>query len=365
MGIGTDIGGSVRIPASNCGIAGFKPTPMRMTGKGITTSKKGMYEGPGGQYVIKSSAGPMARCVQDLEQMMQLWCDNMWRADPCIPKQPWDASIARDEERKLRYGVLRYDKFFPTSPAVARAVDIAAEGLRRDGHEVVELDVDLMWNATTFATLMSAEGDLHSIVSSVEGEKLHPSYEFLYSTTQVPAPVRYMLVKLLGMLGYTRMHLLLKTGYTLNAREYVDATAKRDELCDEFMAMLQNRGIDALLVPQQAVPAMKHGLCSRINVACSYTFLFNNLHFPAGTVPVTCVQPGEDNYDVTPKFGDTFESFAKVNNEGSAGLPIGVQVATLPYCDELCVKAMRDVEKAVALQRPTPKVSATTAKLSY
>jgi hypothetical protein len=55
-------------------------------------------------------------------------------------------------------------------------------------------------------------------------------------------------------------------------------------------------GLDAVLYPGLALPAFRHGDSADITAACSYTFVFNALHFPAGVCPVTTVQPGETSY---------------------------------------------------------------------
>jgi fatty acid amide hydrolase len=61
MGLGSDIGGSIRIPAHYCGCVGFKPTPMRMTGLGSVIPR---LNGRNGQIVIKPTIGPITRrCV--------------------------------------------------------------------------------------------------------------------------------------------------------------------------------------------------------------------------------------------------------------------------------------------------------------
>ena len=364
LGIGTDIGGSVRIPALNCGVVGFKPTSQRMSSSGIA-AKKGDGEGPQGQYHVVPAAGPLARCVADCDLAMQLWCNSMSNTDTTIPPQPWASQVK--ETRRLRFGVIRYDGFFPACTAVERAVDIAVEGLQRDGHEVVDFCSDgynLSWNGETFSKLMQAEGNLHSLVASVDGERLHKYYSFFYLNSQIPRPVRWILGKILGLLGKTRVQKIMEGGYALDARSYMEAIHERDEHKRRMVARMQEMGIDALLCAQMGVPAMLHGKCSRINIACSYTFLFNNVHFPAGNVPVTYVDEDEQHYD-TPceRFADTFEAFTKENMVASAGLPVGVQVATLPFRDELCLRAMLEVERAVAQQMVKPTLSRDTAML--
>ena len=58
---------------------------------------------------------------------------------------------------------------------------------------------------------------------------------------------------------------------------------------------LQARGIDAILCPPHALPAMQHGKGFDLLAAASYAFLFNLLGFPAGIVSLTRVRAGEDN----------------------------------------------------------------------
>jgi Asp-tRNA(Asn)/Glu-tRNA(Gln) amidotransferase A subunit family amidase len=71
VGMGTDVAGSIRIPASYCGICGFKPTNGRLSMKGVAVPRR---ERANGQKEISPSAGPMARCVGDLELIMRVLC---------------------------------------------------------------------------------------------------------------------------------------------------------------------------------------------------------------------------------------------------------------------------------------------------
>src|SRR5205814_3992006 len=60
LGIGTDIGGSIRVPAHFCGVAGIKPTLDRLPMRGIAT-------GIAGQEAVRAMCGPLARTAGDLQ----------------------------------------------------------------------------------------------------------------------------------------------------------------------------------------------------------------------------------------------------------------------------------------------------------
>jgi len=79
LGLGSDIGGSVRVPAAWCGVYGFKPTPARSS----------VFEAMAadGEYFIgfkqcKTAAGPFARSVSDLKMFFEVCFGNLWNYDP-------------------------------------------------------------------------------------------------------------------------------------------------------------------------------------------------------------------------------------------------------------------------------------------
>uniref|UniRef100_A0A4W5RAS6 Fatty acid amide hydrolase n=1 Tax=Hucho hucho TaxID=62062 RepID=A0A4W5RAS6_9TELE len=87
LGMGSDIGGSIRIPSSFCGICGFKPTANRLSSRGATSCSRG-------QKSVLSSFGPMARDVDSLALCMQaLLCDHMFRLDPTVPPIPFNQQV--------------------------------------------------------------------------------------------------------------------------------------------------------------------------------------------------------------------------------------------------------------------------------
>jgi Asp-tRNA(Asn)/Glu-tRNA(Gln) amidotransferase A subunit family amidase len=84
VGIGTDIGGSVRIPAHFSGNTALKPTARRLSLQGFRASVPG-------QEAIPAVAGPMASRVEDLVLVLkELWCQEAWDRDCDLVPVPFD-----------------------------------------------------------------------------------------------------------------------------------------------------------------------------------------------------------------------------------------------------------------------------------
>ena len=78
LGLGSDSGGSVRLPAHYCGVAGLKPTTGRVPNTGA-------YELPGGLTDTRSQVGPLSRFVEDLELALSIIAGPDWHDSGVIP----------------------------------------------------------------------------------------------------------------------------------------------------------------------------------------------------------------------------------------------------------------------------------------
>lgn len=116
-GLGTDTGGSVRIPASLCGCYGFRPTTKRYSQSGIVPISH-----------TRDTAGPLARSVEDC-----VLIDGLVTAGP--------RAVEPAALRGLRLGVPRAYFYPGLDPAVAAVAERALAGLRRLGAVLVEQDV--------------------------------------------------------------------------------------------------------------------------------------------------------------------------------------------------------------------------------
>ena len=126
-GVGSDGGGSIRIPAHFTGICGLKPTPGRIP-------STGHFPGSAGPFAYLGVVGPMARTVRDVERLFEV----MAGPDPGDPSSA-PVGIRRwkdDEIRRLRVAYFEDDGSSPVTPETAAAVRKAADALRSQGFEV-------------------------------------------------------------------------------------------------------------------------------------------------------------------------------------------------------------------------------------
>lgn len=129
MGLGNDIGGSVRNPAFCSGITAHKPTPHRLP---RASSVPPTSPGPAGQ--LMSVNGPMARSVEDLISMFELIHGRHGR-------DPWSVTSPFEPDRSQRPAIALVPEVpgGDTDPEIAAGVRTAGEVLAANGFEVVEV----------------------------------------------------------------------------------------------------------------------------------------------------------------------------------------------------------------------------------
>src|SRR5262245_61360971 len=141
---------------------------------------------------------------------------------------------------------------------------------------------------------------------------------------------------------------------------YWQLVDRKNQLAAQVIANMRQQRIDALLCPPPAVPAMPHVKAFDLLAAASYAMVINLLGLPSGTVSTTRVAAGEDNS--RPQAHDTVLRKARMTDEGSVGLPVGVQVSSLPWREDVVLAIMGALEKCVAVRANYPGVCIVPAE---
>jgi Asp-tRNA(Asn)/Glu-tRNA(Gln) amidotransferase A subunit family amidase len=299
-GIGSDGGGSVRIPAHYSGICGLKPTPGRIP-------STGHYPGSAGPFAQLGVVGPMARTIRDIEQLFEVVAGPD-PGDPCaapVPlRRPSDAEV-----RKLHVAYFEDDDVTPVTSETAAAVRAAAEALRRRGFQVehwvppgLERIWRLWWNLFGRAGQMAFE----QTVAGREAD-LSPVFRDFRERVAAEPP--------------------------LSAGELLNTLLERDVIRGAILAKMEEFPI--LVCPACAVPAFRHGEREwtvqgrRVEYlkAMSYSQWFNLLGNPAAVVPV---------------------------GKSPEGLPIGVQIVGRPWEEEGVLAVAAKIEDSCGGFRRPP-----------
>jgi Asp-tRNA(Asn)/Glu-tRNA(Gln) amidotransferase A subunit family amidase len=299
-GVGSDGGGSVRIPAHFVGICGLKPTPGRIP-------STGHFPPSGGPFMQLGVVGPMARTARDVARMFEVMAgpDPGDPASAPVPLRRW----SEDEIRKLRVAYFEDDGATPVTPETAAAVRVAAEALRQQGFQVeawrpenLERVRQLWWN-------LFGRGIQMAMAPMLDGRESEFSPLFREFRGWVAAEK------------------------PLSAAELLNTLLMRDALRGAFLARMENFPI--LLCPVCVFPAFKHGERNwtiggrkvEYLKAMSYSQWFNLLGNPAVVVPV---------------------------GKSPEGLPIGVQIVGRPWEEEAVLTVAAKIEEACGGFRRPP-----------
>lgn len=142
------------------------------------------------------------------------------------------------------------------------------------------------------------------------------------------------------------------TGGPLSAREFWEEVDRLKAYRSRFLATMELENIHAILCPPFPLPALTHGASFEIGLGGAYSLLYNVLGFPAGVAPVTSVRDGEET-DRPPSRELAFKRASEVE-EGSRGLPIGVQVAGKPWREDVVLALMGALEEAFSTRTGHP-----------
>lgn len=336
LGLGTDIGGSVRVPAAFCGIVSLKPTTGRC-------DDDDDFWGPRGQQAVKSQVGVMARSVADVELGLQVINGEQAPSRPPMPLK----SSNSVQVSALKVAYYTDDGTFGVSPGVARAVHEAAAALQAGGATVTAwTPPDAGRALRLYYSIMGADG-LHSVRECMKASRKAPQIARLLLLSAMPRILIKLLMPALRLLGQPSVAETLRSFGTNTTSEYWSLLRDQADYQAGFaqaLARAPGGPFDVILCPPCALPAYTHGSSNDLLTAGAYAVLYNLLGYPAGVVPVTRVRAGEESS--RKPLRDMVQGSAAKVEVGSVGLPVGVQVVALPWQEHVALAAMKVIEAA-------------------
>ena len=330
LGVGTDIGGSIRIPAFCNGLYGIKPSADRIPY--IGQQESGL---PGTSSIsLKSRAGPLARSLRDCELFLRTVAASApWLRDPNIVPGFWDSmDLGPRREQGLRFGVLMTDNTTTPLPPIRNLLHEVTSALNKAGHSATVIPTPPAFAKLQFlsAALLSAVGSEHTF--AIMKETGEPLIAWLKERMHERPP--------------------------RSLYELADLQKQREELATEVLKQLWsvatpdgNVEVDALicLVAPHPVPGIDRW------DAVGYTIDWVLLDYCAGFVPVRMFEEKDMEGEPEGKEGEVLGSTDKRNRElwkreerkTYLGTPLGVQVVAPKLQEKRLYRAMETVDGAV------------------
>ena len=343
LGLGGDLGGSIRVPAHFTGIHGLKPTSGRLTNEGVPPHLFAT-----GQEAILAQPGPMARTVADLALAMEVLAAPADRLTvDGVPPVPWHGPAGISIEG-LRVGMFTDDGFFAAAPALRRAVEEAAAALEKRGARVEAFDPpDAAEALRIWLGILSADGGA-GMTALLDGSKPDPAVKGMLQGGRLPNRLRPLVARIMAAQGQEHLAFLIQIMGPRSAADYWDLVDARTAYRAAYVEAMEaggtgGNGFDAIICPPFALPAFTHGTAGDLVAAGSYALPFNVTGMPAGTVAATRVQPGEES-DRAPS-RDAAIKTARMVEENSAGLPVSVQVAGRHWREDVVLAVMAALEE--------------------
>jgi aspartyl-tRNA(Asn)/glutamyl-tRNA(Gln) amidotransferase subunit A len=292
--MGSDTGGSIRLPAAFCGLAGLKPTFGRVSKRGVLPLAWSL-----------DNCGPLTWTVVDCAIMLQVVAGHD-RRDPSsanVPAPDYRDGI-EDGIAGMRIGLVRhwYDRDATAEPAAREAMQAAVHVLQELGAEVIDVELPLLQQFQA----------CNRIITMCEAFSIH-AHHLANRPEDYGAVTRYRILP----------------GAMMGAADYLAALRQQRECAAQTLAVLDK--VDVLLTATTYGPApVQASMRAEANFARPpLTNPFNLTQLPAISI---------------------------CNGFSDEGLPLAMQIAARRFDEATCLKVARAYEKATPWRQRRPEL---------
>lgn len=293
--LGSDLAGSIRIPAHFCGVAGLRPTAGLVPGAGHAPPVSGLH-------ALGASLGPLARHVSDLRLLLSVLSDRR-DTSTLIPSSPLSNEETARGLRGLRVASYTHDGTVKVAEEIAAAVELATSALTSVGMEAVdevppgvEKATDLWLSLFEYAT----QRFIRSVYEGREEDAGRAARVILERGNKWGAP---------------------------SLDRLLEAWDERDRVRAVLLEWMERTPL--FVAPVGAVPAFKHDEYGRVEIGGASVPTFRAMGYAHAAnvfdLPAVCVPAGRTR----------------------EGLPVGVQIVGRPHDESLVLAAAGVVEAAL------------------
>ncbi|ODV84083.1 hypothetical protein CANARDRAFT_9076 [[Candida] arabinofermentans NRRL YB-2248] len=313
IGLGTDIGGSIRIPSVMAGIFGLRSSSNRLPYLNVSNS----YEN---QTIVCSVIGPMCRYVTDLQLVFRILINAQpWIGDPKVVPIEYRKSMEVSSLEGLNVGVLRWDGELMPHPPILRAIDELADNMKAKGVDVVSISQPPIKHSLLGQLLLNLYGadnlDEVKRFAKMSGEPLPSSFKIASEIQD--------------------RHATLEEYFAFAGLKH-----KYQQIYDEFWngtnELTKNgKMLDCYILPGYSCTGWTNG--DNVVIGNVYTRHLNVLDYSVITIPVSKVKETDVSFErefVDEKDKACWEYY---DVKKYVGLPVTLQLVCRRYQEEKCI----------------------------
>nr|CAH0098966.1 unnamed protein product [Daphnia galeata] len=269
--------------------------------------------------------------------------------DPDLLPIPWNEKMF-SEKKKLKIGYYEDDGFFPTTPGIRRAIQIAKSKLEASGHELVPFlppRVDYVLNS--FINILTADQSRY-LLEALSNDDIDPVLKPTLFALSVPIFLKRLLRPLLSLFSARLMPVYLGLGGNRirETHQLWDEITKKNLYKEEFLSYWRELELDLCIAPCFACPAPRSVDVAKLSPALSYTSLYNFLDFPVGILPIDKENvEDQTKLEIEYKYFDAVCKLVKMTTKGATGMPLAIQMIGLPYQEEMVLCGMEALDAAL------------------
>ncbi|KAJ7631228.1 general amidase [Roridomyces roridus] len=331
LGVGSDMGGSIRIPSAFCGVYGFRPSFHRVPYAGCVNSLEG-------EDAVVSVLGPHCNSLDGIKLFYKsVLSKDPWLKDPLVIRKRWSEEeynlVDHGNGGQLCFAIMWDNGLVVPDPPIKRGLEMTKNALLAAGHKVIDWTPYKQAEITETLQAIWDSGSYEDFRRAAAPEPVIESMRLLPEDT----PLQIRPDKPSGMTAFDlwQVHKKRRDLRQEHAQLWEDSVSKTGT----------GRPVDAIICPAAPYVAPPHGFCT----TPKYTMTFNLLDYPAMVIPVSHVDQQLDVKQPRSEFytQDDREGYERYDPKIHEHAPIAIQVVGRTMEEEAVIAMSEVVDRAL------------------